>query len=229
MESLKRLADMAAIDNNEAARSVERKALYISQDHARVISSAVKELSQLIDDWIAGDAEQVRERHNRISKFEKEANNIKWSLLDELSTATTLICREDLMRLVLETDMIADNVEAVAYKISISGNMNLPSTILNDFKKMMETVVVTMDKLRECIIALDQNIDKAAQLSKQVDETEEQTDAIHRALMKDILEEVNDYKKMYKISNIIEQLEETSDQIKSSADMVRILTMSIRQ
>ncbi|WEU40606.1 MAG: DUF47 family protein [Candidatus Odinarchaeum yellowstonii] len=220
---------MATINNNEAARSIERKALYISQDHSRVILTAVKELSQLIDDWIAGDLEGVREHHNTISKLEKEANNIKWSLLDELSTATTLICREDLMRLVLETDMIADNVEAVAYKINIAGNMELPSNILKEFKKMMETVVITMDKLRECIISLEQNIDKAAQLSKQVDEVEEQTDAIHRALMKDILDEINDHKKMYKISNIIEQLEETSDQIKSSADMVRILTMSIRQ
>ncbi|MEM2109898.1 MAG: DUF47 family protein [Candidatus Odinarchaeota archaeon] len=220
---------MAMINNNETARSVERKALYISQDHARVISSAIKELSLLLDDWIVGDVNQVREHHSKISKFEKEANTIKWSLLDELSNATTLICREDLMRLVIETDMIADNVEAVAYKISIAGNMDLPASIMRDFKKMMETVVETMDKLRECIIALEQNIDKAAQLSKQVDETEEQTDTIHRALMKDILEVINDYKKMYKISNIIEQLEETSDQIKSSADMVRILTMSIRQ
>ncbi len=220
---------MATINNNEAARSIERKALYISQDHTRVISTAVKELSQLIEDWIAGNNSQVPERHSKISTLEKEANNIKWSLLDELSTATTLVCREDLMRLVLETDMIADNVEAVAYKISIAGNINLPSNILNNLKKMMETVVNTMDKLRESIIALEQNIDKAAQLSKQVDETEEQTDAIHRSLMKDVLEAVNDYKKMYKISNIIEQLEETSDQIKSSADMVRILTMTIRQ
>lgn len=217
------------INNNETSRSVERKALYISQDHTRVISSAIKELGLLLDAWIAGDLKQVREHHSKISQFEKEANAIKWSLLDELSNATTLICREDLMRLVIETDMIADNVEAVAYKINISGNIDLPARIMHDFKKMMETVVETMDKLRECIIALEQNIDKAAQLSKQVDETEERTDTIHRALMKDILEEINDYKKMYKISNIIEQLEETSDQIKSSADMVRILTMSIRQ
>jgi len=220
---------MAMINNNETSRSVERKALYISQDHTRVISSAIKELGLLLDAWIAGDLKQVREHHSKISQFEKEANAIKWSLLDELSNATTLICREDLMRLVIETDMIADNVEAVAYKINISGNIDLPARIMHDFKKMMETVVETMDKLRECIIALEQNIDKAAQLSKQVDETEERTDTIHRALMKDILEEINDYKKMYKISNIIEQLEETSDQIKSSADMVRILTMSIRQ
>lgn len=214
--------------DNDTSRNIERKAFYISQDHARVIASAVRELRMLIDDWIKGNKSGVQDRHNKISKYEKEANFIKWSLLDELSSAATLIQREDLMRLVMQTDMIADNVEAVAYKISLSGNMKLPAKIVEDFKKMMDTVVLTMDKLRECILALDQNIDKAAQISKQVDETEEQTDSLHRGLMKDILDEISDYKQMYKISNIIEQLEETSDQIKASADNARILSMYLR-
>jgi predicted phosphate transport protein (TIGR00153 family) len=213
--------------NEESNRNFERKALYISQDHCRVLSSAVKELSLLIEDWLAGKFEKVKERHSRIAEFEKEANNIKWSLMDLLSNATTLFQREDIMRLVTTSDMIADNTEAVAYKITLSGSLNLPKPISNELKNMMDTVLKSMDKLRESILMLDQNLSKATEISKEVDEIEEETDGIHRRLIREILDSFDDYKQMIKIYNITEQLEETSDQIKTSADSVRILSMSI--
>ncbi|MHA1754159.1 MAG: DUF47 domain-containing protein [Candidatus Odinarchaeia archaeon] len=216
--------------NNESNRNFERKALYISQDHCRVILSAIKELSLLIEDWLNGNKEEVRERHKRISKFEKDANEIKWKLLDLLSNATTLLQREDIMRLATEADMIADNAEAVAYKVNMAENIsNLPKIIGEDLKKMSDSVLRSMDKLRECIMMLEQNVNKASEISKQVDEIEEETDAIHRRLMREIIDSLTDYKELYLLSSIIEQLEETSDQIKTSADSVRIISMSIYQ
>jgi predicted phosphate transport protein (TIGR00153 family) len=213
--------------NDVSNKNFERKALYISQDHSRVIVTTVKELGLLIEDWIKGEMAEVEKRHTKIAQFEKDANEIKWNMLDLLSNATTLLQREDIMRLVTEIDMIADNAEAVAYKIALSGKLELPKQIESELKKMMDTVLKSMEKLRESIIMLDQNLGKVAEVSKEVDKIEEETDSIHRGLVKVILDKIDDYKKMIKIYNIIEQLEETSDRIKASADNVRILSMTI--
>ncbi|MHA1410857.1 MAG: DUF47 domain-containing protein [Candidatus Odinarchaeia archaeon] len=212
---------------NEENRNLERKALYISQDHCRVILSSIKELSLLIEDWLNGEISELEKRHSRIAQFEKDANEIKWNLLDLLSNAAIMYHREDIMRLVMTADMIADNAEAVAYKILISSNMEVPKPIEGEIKSMSDTVLNSMEKLRESILMLDQNISKAATVSKEVDEIEEETDAFHRRLIREILETIDDYKKMYKLHSIIEQLEETSDQIKTTADAVRILSMTI--
>ncbi|MHA1237917.1 MAG: DUF47 domain-containing protein [Candidatus Odinarchaeia archaeon] len=213
--------------NTESSRNSERKALYASQDHTRKVISAIKELSLLIEDWINGNTDKLESRISYISTLEKDANNIKWTLLDELSKNTTLFQREDLMRLVMSVDKIADAAEGVAAQISSLTDLRPADEIADEIKRLSEALLKSGDLLRESIFMLTQNLEKATELTKKVDLAEEEVDSLQRDLLIKINNHVDDVKCLLRFQSLIRKIEETADQVKDSADAVRILTMAL--
>ncbi|MFX1486676.1 MAG: DUF47 domain-containing protein [Promethearchaeota archaeon] len=214
--------------NPETTRNQERQALYTSQDHVRLVLMAIKEFGLLIDDWISRGIDEAKERIGRISELEQEANSIKWSLLSQLSQSTTLLQREDLMRLVMSVDRIADIVEGAGFRVIALGPQVPPDDVCNGIKSMVDVLIKSAESLRESIFILSQNADRATYVAKKVDEAEEEVDVIQRRLIQENYDAIKDIKLLLKTNALIYEIEDTTDRIKDAADAVRVLSMALR-
>ncbi|MFX0067789.1 MAG: DUF47 domain-containing protein [Promethearchaeota archaeon] len=211
--------------NPETTRNQERQALYTSQDHVRLVLTAIREFGLLVEEWINQGIEKAKERVSRISDLEQEANSIKWSLLNQLSQSTTLLQREDLMRLVMSVDRIADNVEGAGFRVLALGDQLPPDNVCTGVKTMVEVLIKSAERLRESIFVLSQNVDHATNIAKKVDEAEEEVDVIQRRLIQENYDDIKDVKLLLKINALIYEIEDTADRVKDAADAVRLLSM----
>lgn len=215
---------MSTIDPYDA--SAEQKAIDIAQDHCRKIVSAVKELSLLFDDWIEGDYSEAEEKLTKITKFENEGNKLKHELLDHLSKATTMIHREDLMRLALMVDEIADVAEGTGHRILNIQDWKPDAKTKKELGSLVEKLISATEKLRLSIFMLSQNATKAVELADEVDELEKEADVIQRGVGHSLYMSKMEPRTLIMLKELVSHFEEMADTAERAADAIRIVAMS---
>ncbi|MEM3587632.1 MAG: DUF47 family protein [Candidatus Jordarchaeaceae archaeon] len=211
------------IDLNE---NKERIVLEIIQDHIRKILSAVKELAPFLEAWLNGNEQEMEEILSKISQAENEADGIKLSLLDELSVAATLIQREDLMRLVLIVDDIADYAEGTAFRLKGLKNWKPQDDIAEDLRNLVNTMINSVETLRESIFTIVEDAQKAQKAAEEVDKIERFMDQIHRTTEQSLFDLDIDCKTLIRLLNIITNLEDAVDTARKAADAARIIAVA---
>jgi predicted phosphate transport protein (TIGR00153 family) len=215
---------VSTIDPYEA--SSEQKAIDIAQDHCRKIVSAVKELSLLYDDWVGGDYKGAEERLNRVSRIEGEANKLKHQLLEQLSKATTMVNREDLMRLALVVDEIADVAEGTGFRILAIQEWKPDANFKKEMQALMEKLISATEKLRLSIFMLSQNPTKALEFADEVDAIEKDADMIQRRVGHSLYASKLEPKNLIMLKELIAHFEEMADTAERAADAIRIVAMA---
>ncbi|MGQ9719772.1 MAG: DUF47 domain-containing protein [Candidatus Jordarchaeum sp.] len=211
------------IDLNQ---SKERIVLEIIQDHIRKILSAAKELAPFLEAWLTGNENQMEETLLKISQADNEAEEIKLALLDELSVAATLIQREDMMRLVLITDEIADYAEGAAFRLKGLKDWKPKGTLTEDLRNLVTTMINSVETLREAIFTIIEDAEKAKKAAEEVDKIERFMDQIHRATEQTLFQLNIDHRTLIRLLNIITNLEDTVDIARRAADAVRIIAVA---
>lgn len=212
-----------SIDLNE---SKERIALEIIQDHVRKILSAVKELAPFLEAWIKGNEQEMEEILSKISQAENEADEIKLALLDELSVAATLIQREDMMRLVLIVDDIADYAEGTAFRLKGLKNWKPKGDLIEDLRNLVNTMINSVETLRDSIFTIVEDAQKAQKAAEEVDKIERFMDQIHRATEQSLFELDIEPKTLIRLLNIVTNLEDAVDTARKAADATRIIAVA---
>jgi predicted phosphate transport protein (TIGR00153 family) len=215
---------VSTIDPYDA--SSEQKAIDIAQDHCRKIVSAVKELSLLYDDWVEGDYKEAEERLDRISRIEKEANKLKHELLDELSKATTMVNREDLMRLALVIDEIADVAEGTGFRITAIHDWRPNADFKKEMQGLIEKLITATEKLRLSIFMLSQNPTKSLEFADEVDAIEQEADRIQRRVGHSLYTSKLEPRTLIMLKELVAHFEEMADTAERAADAIRIVAMS---
>jgi predicted phosphate transport protein (TIGR00153 family) len=206
--------------------SSEQKALDIAQDHCRKIVSAVKELSLLYDDWVEGDYKGAEERLNRVSRIEGEANKLKHELLEQLSKATTMVNREDLMRLALVVDEIADVAEGTGFRILDIQDWEPDANFKKEMQSLVEKLISATEKLRLSIFMLSQNPSKSLEFADEVDAIEKDADLIQRRVGHSLYASKLEPKTLIMLKELIAHFEEMADTAERAADAIRIVAMA---
>lgn len=212
-----------SIDLNE---NKERIVLEIIQDHVRKILSSVKELAPFLEAWLEGNEQEMEEILSKISRAENEADEIKITLLDELSVAATLIQREDLMRLVLIVDDIADYAEGTAFRLKGLKNWKPEGSMVEDLRNLVNTMINSVETLRESIFTILEDAQKAQKSAEEVDKIERFMDQIHRATEQSLFELDIDPKTLIRVLNILTNLEDAVDTARKAADAARIIAVA---
>ncbi len=211
---------------NPYANNEERRVLDMYQDHIRKVVTAVKELALMVEDWMNDKWETIEKRLEKISHLEREADEIKRALLDEVSKAATLIQREDLMRLSLIADEIADYADATSFRLSHLRDWRPQGELANMFKELVEGVVKSVEKFREAIFILPQNAEKAIKIAEEVDESERKVDTLQRNIVHTLYNLELDAKTLIKVIDFVEHVEEIADLAEDAADAVRIVAVA---
>ncbi|MHA1582011.1 MAG: DUF47 domain-containing protein [Candidatus Baldrarchaeia archaeon] len=211
---------------NPYANNEERKVLDIYQDHIRKVVTAVRELALMVEDWINNKWGTIERRLEKISSLEKEADEVKRALLDEVSRAATLIQREDLMRLSLIADEIADYADATSFRLSHLRDWHPQGELADMFRELVEWVVKSVEKFREAVFMLPQNAEKAIKIAEEVDESERKVDTLQRTIVHVLYNLELEAKTLIKVIDFVEHIEEIADLAEDAADAVRIVAVA---
>lgn len=205
-----------------------RRAMEVVQDHARKILSAVRELVLAVEYLASGDAKRLDEKVQVISQLEREADSLKYALLDHLTKAAPgFLYREDFLRLTLRVDELAEIAQsAVKLASRVAAKGWYPSKAVGGkLRGVALEALRVCEKLKESIQALALNPKKALEIAGGVHAAEDIVDELHRDLEMTILEEPVPVPQMLILRELSSLLEHLADRAEGSSDDVRILAL----
>ncbi len=204
----------------------EMKALDILQDHLRQVLASIKELRGLFDDWIEKKVDTIDPHIEELGKIEDQANKIKWKILDELSSAETMLHREDFMHLVMTIDEIVDHVEGTGHRFGYLRDWQPDKQSITYIEEMFDALFKMMMTLRESIFVLTQNSENSIKIAREMYELERSIDKIHRNMIEHVYSLDLDHKTLSLVVRVVDHLEDMADIGEAVTDAIRIIAVA---
>jgi uncharacterized protein Yka (UPF0111/DUF47 family) len=153
---------------------------------------------------------------------------VKLRLFDEISSVGTLLLnREAFLRLIFELERITDNAEATAYRLMyiIDGKIKADKAYLKDLANFSAKVLDETARVRDIIMALMFNPEKALELSGIVENHEKEIDVSHRELDLKLLTSVRNVSVLLLLRDIVDRIEAISDVGVDVVELIRMLAI----
>jgi uncharacterized protein Yka (UPF0111/DUF47 family) len=182
----------------------------------------------MIDSIAEDKSRKSKEHYENMLKLLETAAKLKTNLLEEVaSVGSLLISREGFLRLIFELERIVDYAEAVGYRLEsmMEGKWKTDSKFMKSIAELMAMILDETTKVRETMISLGFNPDRAIEASKAVEDAEKKIDAKHRSIDMDILSSKMQIQVILLIRDILERLEDIADAGVKVVDMIRVLAI----
>lgn len=186
----------------------------------------------LMLDMVSKDVEykKIEETYSEILKADEAAKNWRRLVEKEVSEIGAILTnREDFIRLVNGIDKIADITEGVAFRVLglVKAKMKVDKEVLAEVIKLGDSVLQTVTKLREALLAVTLNSDTFYQKVKETEEAERKVDEIYRNV--DLMILMSDMKVglLLLIREIVSMLEDIADKAEEAGETLRVLSFVI--
>jgi len=212
----------------EAEATIRRRMLNICQDHARAVVDIVRELTLMIDSIAEEKPKKVKEHYENMLKLVESGNKLKANLLEEVaSVGSLLISREGFLRLIFELERIADYAEAVGYRLEsmMEGKWKIERKFMKSISELMSMVLDEITKVRETMISLGFNPDRAIEASKAVEDAENRINVKHRGIDLEVLSSKMPVQAILLLRDVLDRLENIADTGVNVIDMIRVLAI----
>jgi predicted phosphate transport protein (TIGR00153 family) len=165
-----------------------------------------------------------------VIKLKNEANEQKRVLLNELAlSGSLLVSREDILRLVVQVNEIADYSEGAAFRINhitdkkLKVNEEVKSHLFNMAKNVLKTVTT----LRETLLSLSYSRTRAIEMAKNVEAAEYAVDELYRETEMKIIDSKMNIRTIMLLRDTAQFLEDIADKAEDAIDSTRILALGI--
>jgi uncharacterized protein Yka (UPF0111/DUF47 family) len=205
-----------------------RNLLMMSQDHSRLVVELYRKLLQMVDDLVKGEQDRIRNAMGEIEGLHARALEVRMTVMKELhETGGVLINREEFYRLISKSSELTDYIEEMGFRIYQIGERGwrIPRGLGEGLVRLAEAAFQALIKLRESLISLGFNSERAVVLAKDVDEIERKVDSIYRDLSMEIITSEIELPLLLILKDIAEEMELLIDAAKDEADMIRILAL----
>ena len=212
----------------EAEATIRRRMLNICQDHARSVVDVVRELTLMIDSIADDKPKKAKEHYENMVKLLESGTKLKNNLLEEVaSVGSLLISREGFLRLIFEVERIADYAEAVGYRLEsmMEGKWKIDHKFIRSISELMSMVLDEITKVRETMISLGFNPDRAIEASKAVEDAENKIDLKHRSIDMEVLSSKLPIQAILILRDVLDRLEDIADTGVNVIDMIRVLAI----
>ena len=211
------------------SRRQERKILDLCKAHMDRTVDTVRWMRQVVHSFCDGDFDAMEENFKKAFDNERAADDVKHQILRDVSTGPIHpIDREEVIRLVLTADDIAENAKSGARKLRLISTEALTDEIRANLKEMADRCVEIVEKVRVALEKLGENINAAIEASDQVEALEEGIDEFRLGLVKRVLkrgDEVKSVGSWLMLLEAIENMEDVSDRSEDVADVVRSIAI----
>lgn len=205
-----------------------RNLLMLCQDNARLVVEAYRKTLAIFDHITKGKPLGNVDHLAEIHKIVDESNKVKTSTVKELSEiGGILVSRDDFLRLSSSFSGMMDSIEAIEMRlIEVKvRNWKLSKSQAEDMGVMADLGFDALVKLRDSIMSLGFNGEKATSLAKDIDEIEKKLDVLYIKLDLDIVSSGSDLPSILILRDVARELERLGDKVHDAADLVRILAL----
>lgn len=205
-----------------------RNLLMLCQDHTRLVVEVFRKVLVMIDYIINNDIGKLEGSLEEIEKLQSDSLDIKWSMMKELhSSGGVLVNPEGFYRLISKSGEMMDHIKGIGIRLWQIGKKNwkIPLKIGEGLVFMADVAFETLTKLRESVISLGFNSDRAIVLAREVDDRERKVDALYRELDLEIITSENDLPIVLILRDITSMIENIVDMADEEADIIRILAL----
>lgn len=207
---------------------VGRRALQRSDTHIDLILEVAKSTLQLFKCFKDDDMSCVQEMFNKVFNYEREADDVKRKVFEELSNGFIHpIDRDEIVRLVLAVDDIAAYLKAASRRALLINPKLVDYEIKVYTLIMCEKVLSAVGLLKEAVKSLPTEPNKALAIANDVERLEEEVDDIRMKALDRVLRFCNhtEISACIIAKEIIDSLENSADRCEDTADVVRILAV----
>ena len=211
----------------ETEERVKRQALSACQDNLRKVLEVARKIPQLSEQFALGDKKTAHELFSQIKKGQEEVIKARQLVSQELAEiGAILYSREDFIRFTNLTSEIADFCEGIAFYLVeiMDHNWNVPADIRKDLQKLADSVLDSVLKLRETMMALSYGSTKTLEKAKDVEIAERIVDDNYRMLTIKILSSKIDLPALFIMRDVLQLLENAADKAEDAADAARAIS-----
>ncbi len=214
------------------SRREEKKVLDLCKAHLDKIVETVEEMRQVVHAFCQDDFNTLEEHYKRAFDSERAADDLKHNILQDVSSGTLHpIDREEVIRLVLTADDIAENAKSAARQLRLASTKCLTDHISANLRVMADMCVEVTQSVRTAFEKLQGGSKAAIEAAKQVEILEESIDEFRLGLVKAILsckERVISIRSLgpwLMLLNAIENMENVADRSEDVADVIRSIAI----
>jgi predicted phosphate transport protein (TIGR00153 family) len=212
----------------ETEEQIRRTVLEIEQEHIRRILDAARELTNMVSEFAEQNPKEVDTRITQIKRLKDEAAEQKRNLIHQLAESGMLLLnREDFLHLAVHVGEIVDLCEGSAYRISymVKHKVLINEDMRQGLLSLSKNVLKTITNLRETILSLNYNRQRALEMTRNVEVAEYAVDEVYRELEFRIFESKADTRTILILWSLAGLLEGMSDKAEDAIDSIRILAL----
>ena len=202
----------------------ERTVFANLEAQSKLINQTFREMGVCITAFLEGRKEDLHKSVAKIRTFEKEASILRRKNLEIVAT-TVSIYRSDLFRLVMKMSDVMANQAGASIRLSeIQFHPPSGDPMIPKIKQLIALFIEMGDELRNLILKLQEDLEKAHQVCDKIDDIEDRVDEIYRELHGHIYNRYEiDLRVVMQLLSFFKHVEEACDQIDSVSDSVRII------
>lgn len=205
-----------------------RNLLMLCQDNARLVVEAYRKSLILFDYLTKGKPTGSANLLADIQKIIDDSYKVKASTVKELSEiGGILVSRDDFLRLSSSFSGMMDSIEVITMRLTEvkSRDWKLSKSQAEGMGAMADLGFDALTKLRDSIMSLGFNSEKATSFAKDIDEIEKKLDLLYIKLDVDIVTGKSDLAAILIIRDVARELERLGDKVHEASDLVRILAL----
>jgi len=173
------------------------------EKHVRMVSKCSKLLVPFFEAVVKKDWSAAGKIRTKVSKFEREADDLKRQLRLELPGGLFMpVDRADLLELLTQQDKIANKAKDIAGRI-FGRKLEIPESLQEEFLQYVHRCIDAIEKAAEAINELDdlletgfrgREVEYVAKMIQQLDKIEDDTDSLQVTIRKNLLAIEDDLK-----------------------------------
>jgi uncharacterized protein Yka (UPF0111/DUF47 family) len=205
-----------------------RNLLMLCQDNARLVVEAYRKSLIIFDHLTKGKPMGGGDPLVDIHKVIDDSNRVKTSTIKELSEiGGILVSRDDFLRLSSSFSGMMDSIEVITMRlVEIKArDWKLSESQAKGMGNMSDLSFDALVKLRDSIMSLGFNSEKATSFAKDIDEIEKKLDLLYIKVDLDIVTSKRDIAYILILRDVARELERLGDKVHEASDLVRILAL----
>jgi uncharacterized protein Yka (UPF0111/DUF47 family) len=204
-----------------------RNLLMLCQDHARLSVESFRKILSLLD-ILAKNKGTSAGLMDSVQTITNEAGVIKATLIKELhEIGGVLVNRDDFFRLISAFGDIMDQIKGTGARLTLmeKRKWQMPENVAKGMLDLSDLAFDALIKLREAMMSLGFNSDKAIEFTKQIEEIERKFDENYMNVEMEVITSTMELPAILILKDTINLMENMVDTVRDASDHIRIIAL----
>jgi len=199
----------------------------LCQDHARLTVESFRKILALVD-ILAKKKGTSAGLMDSVQIITNEAGTIKATLIKELhEIGGVLVNRDDFFRLISAFGDLMDQIKGIGARLMLIENRQwqMPENVATGMLELSDLAFDALIKLREAMMSLGFNSEKAIGFTKQIEEIEKKFDENYMNVETEVITSPMELPAILVLKDTINLMERMVDTVREASDHIRIIAL----